>query len=666
MQAIQIHEKRKIPKNVKMFATAAVVGVATLGTFWGIGIGKIKETVAESAPLIYTKFKDAETALKSFDTKQASASLAGAVGGLASIEAVAKTYRLEDGAVILGRALPTLKAIPEALRALSEFGAASLQVVQDLDLVKANVTEWLLEQEGASLIAALERIRASISAIGDLSKRLRGHAASFGYGAGIDVLSSTEKFETSERLLASLVKVLDTKEPRHIAVLFQNPSELRPGGGFLGSFADVTYTRDGIQEVRTWDIYDLDGQLAMKVVPPRELQGITERWGARDANWFFDFPTSARKVASFLEASKILSEVGITFEGVVAVNVEVLQSFLEATGPIKLPEYNLTITPSNFLSEIQEEVEAGKDNRAGEPKRILKVLTPLLLERLGTLTGEAKQGLLAALADHARRRDIMAYAKDWNLQGLLATADIGGSVAAIPENGTVDYLAVVHANIAGGKTDAVTEEHIRLSVKIDGEGRIDDYVTIERTHHGDRETENWYRTANKGYTKVFTPRGSTLLYAEGTDAVGAEPTVDYTKEKYLVDADLANVEATRRTATPFPVDILEESGKTVYGLWQKIARGETETLELEYVHPGRMNLGSESSYELVFQKQSGAKTSLDVVVAAPPGFHWKESGTPAFNFVTPDALGTVRLALTLVRDQEEVPSAPGFGSPLDR
>ena len=146
-----------------------------------------------------------------------------------------------------------------------------------------------------------------------------------------------------------------------MAGFFQNPAEIKPAGGFLGSYADLTINSGRLVNIDIRDIYDPDGQLTTKIIPPLPLQAITTSWGARDANWFFDFPLSAKKVTELLESLKIYQEKNIQFSGVIALNIKILESVLELSGPIKLSDYQFEINRNNFLKEIQKEVEAGTD-----------------------------------------------------------------------------------------------------------------------------------------------------------------------------------------------------------------------------------------------------------------------------------------------------------------
>ena len=125
------------------------------------------------------------------------------------------------------------------------------------------------------------------------------------------------------------------------------------------------------------------------------MQSITAGWGARDANWFFNFPTSAEKMIYFLENSRLYKDPDIKFLGLAAINADVVKTLLDLTGPLKVPAYQKTLTAENFLAEIQREVETGRDKKPGQnPKKILSVITPLILQKLATLNDGAKNQLI--------------------------------------------------------------------------------------------------------------------------------------------------------------------------------------------------------------------------------------------------------------------------------
>jgi hypothetical protein len=632
-----------------------IVGLATIILFTGIalvsaiGFWDLKKTVAESAPRIYAQFKDGGDALLKLETENAKLSFGNVNDELGTIETKAGKYGFFSLAELWGTAVPKLKLIPQAFGDIKKLAEEALQFTSNLEMLRNEGIPQLFNENGKEALATLDRIHGNVINILTVSDSLKTYSDEIDTPFTDEFLNINLNLAATERFLGAIKDWFSSPREKRILVLFQNPSELRPAGGFLGSYAEIMLTQNGINNIVVWDIYDPDGQLDIAIQPPYELQTLVTKWGARDANWFFDFPTSAQKVISMLETSKIYREQIATFDGAIAINIFVLQSLLAITGQVELPEYNLTIHSENFLTEIQREVEAGNDKKTGEPKRILKVLAPILFDRLSTLTSHQKQQLFKALQYHTKKKDIMMYFKKYEIQNFLEKYELAGKVFPIPENFNGDYLAVVNTNIAGGKTDIVMNQHIKLSSKIEANGRIDNFLTIERIHDGITYKDPWYRKNNQSYIKIFTPKNSRLTYVNGNDKKIITPSVNYETTNFLTDPTLNLIETSRTHNLVLLADTLEESGKTVFGVWQIIKAGDKKTLELQYFNPKRILLsGDEIPYEFIFEKQSGNRTAFDLLLEAPPGYIWQETGNSLFNYVDEAPHGRIQLKLTLL------------------
>ncbi|MBI2098780.1 MAG: DUF4012 domain-containing protein, partial [Candidatus Wildermuthbacteria bacterium] len=416
--------------------------------------------------------------------------------------------RLMRPLFILGLAVLILMISVISLQALfeDESGQASfgrlrdligtlISTSSDISKLKADGLGFAFNGRGEELIALLKDLQGNVARLDAL---------------GVGIISKST-LKTASEGLDALVTFLDKPEEQRLLVLFLNPSEMRPIGGFAGSYGEVALTRGNVGDIKVNDIYYPDRFLAKRIVPPRQLQSVTVDWEARDAAWFFDFPTSARKTMELIEASDIYAKENIHFDGVVALNVRVIEDILALTGPIKLPEYNLTLTKDNFLEEIQKEVEEGKDKKPGEnPKRVLSSLTPILVERLNGLDGSDKNALALVLFERVANKDIQFYFEDPKVEDFVRKINWGGEVASPPESGSGDYLAVVNINVAGGKTDARINQVIKLKSEIDSGGRVNNRLTVIRRHFGKDDEAPWYRVKNQNFIKIFTVPGAEL------------------------------------------------------------------------------------------------------------------------------------------------------------
>ena len=67
--------------------------------------------------------------------------------------------------------------------------------------------------------------------------------------------------------------------------------ELRPTGGFIGSYAIMTFDKGRLAEIVVNDVYTADGQLKGHVDPPEPIRKYLGEggWFLRDSNWDPDF-----------------------------------------------------------------------------------------------------------------------------------------------------------------------------------------------------------------------------------------------------------------------------------------------------------------------------------------------------------------------------------------
>src|SRR5690606_16057231 len=149
----------------------------------------------------------------------------------------------------------------------------------------------------------------------------------------------------AEQVLDVLPNVFGTDIQKSYLIMFQNSNELRPTGGFMGSYALVQVEDGKVTQFKIDDIYNPDGQLHSQTLAPApfEKKLSVKYMSLRDANWSPDVPTSAASVASFYEeATKT------PIDGVFFVTTAAIKPLLAALGPIHLENYNETVTSENF------------------------------------------------------------------------------------------------------------------------------------------------------------------------------------------------------------------------------------------------------------------------------------------------------------------------------
>ncbi len=382
-------------------------------------------------------------------------------------------------------------------------------------------------------------------------------------------------------------------EKRYL-VLFQNPSELRPTGGFAGSYGIIVFKDGKFKEFYSDDVYRIDGQLKELYVPPLQLQHITPNWAMRDAAWFVDFSASARKVASFYA-----KEEGKRVDGVITINPKIVARILEATGPLEMPEYGLALASDNFLATVQNEVEYGKNKELNKPKQIIVDMTPRLIARLASANRDTWLAVVQAFMTGMEERDVLMYFTDTKLQQFAQQHGFSGTV----HNGPEDYLMVTFSNIKGSKSDAVTDTSLTLDTQLAATGSVRQALTITRKHNGGSSPYGFYNRQNYSFVRVLVPQNAKLVSISGNTKLSYAPMLNYVKTDFLRDPDLEQLENTMQREQG--IVTFQESGKKEFGFWMVVDPGEIKTVELEYEVP----IVSPENYQLYVQKQPGLEVS---------------------------------------------------------
>jgi hypothetical protein len=363
-------------------------------------------------------------------------------------------------------------------------------------------------------------------------------------------------------------------------LVFQNNSELRATGGFIGSYALVDFSNGKIKniEVPGGGSYDTDAGLLQKIKSPEPLQLVRPDWHFWDANWWPDWPTSAAKLAWFYESSG-----GPTVDGVISFTPTVMEKILKVIGPIDLKDkYGVVIDADNFWSVTQEFSEQ-KPDVTKQPKKIIGDLMNNLIEVLPQRLNKSNLiGLLKAMEESLTDKNILFYFTDNSLEAKVQELGWGGS---IKDTGG-DYLSVINTNIAGGKSDRAIKQEISHQADVQADGTIIDSLTIKRTHQAVKRTP-FVGVRNVDWLRIYVPLGAKLISATGFKPVDkiffkeADPS-------WLDDPLVSRSETSAETDPLSGTKIYDELNKTVFANWSQVDPGETIEIKLEYQLPFKL------------------------------------------------------------------------------
>jgi hypothetical protein len=391
--------------------------------------------------------------------------------------------------------------------------------------------------------------------------------------------------------LPVLFKLLGEKHPTRFLVLLQNSSELRPTGGFLGSFLKFSL-RDGL--VENWqfeDVYERAKNFA-EPKPPPGFENITNAWALQDANYFPDFPTSAKKVAWFYERNG-----GESFDVILGVDDSLLKNFLALTGPIISPQLPEPLTAENANLLLSTLVEA-KLTGERTPKKIIAEVIPLLRAKIfqeKTFFGAAQIFLQAVTERH-----LQAFAFDPKIEAVFARYDLDGQIAATDLN--EDYLNVVNASVSGNKSDAFITQKIWHATQIASDGTLTDTVTIARRHNWDFPASTAFRALAQ---KLGITDAQKLTALEAI--LGNGKNISYLKIYAPWGSELVNALGIENSK----IQTGTESGKTFFATTVATLPANETKITLVYKLPFKLYLHPVADYRLKIQKQAGVD-SLDL------------------------------------------------------
>lgn len=377
---------------------------------------------------------------------------------------------------------------------------------------------------------------------------------------------------------------------RSYLFLLQNNNELRPTGGFIGTYGILKLKDGEVTSLKTDNIYNLDVKAEgfTTLEPPKPLQKYlqSEHWYMRDGNWSPDFPTSALQVLAMYDLE---TQSKHAFDGVMAITPTFIQELMALTGSITVD--GVTFTQENIIDQLQYQVEVAfiqKGISDAERKDIIGQLSQTLFERLLTLPREKWGDLAQALQQSVEEKQFLLYLNDKEGQELVLDQGWGGQI----KSHDADSVLVIDANMASLKTDQALERSLEYSVRPDGDALL---ATLRITYKNTGGFD-WKTTRYRTYTRVYAPKGSTLLSHSG-----------YLENDKLHGAKDGDVETS------------EELGKTVFGGFTSIEPKEERTLELRYRLPDALrDAYANGTYTVLIQKQAGTIAhGLRLDVTAP-------------------------------------------------
>jgi hypothetical protein len=382
-----------------------------------------------------------------------------------------------------------------------------------------------------------------------------------------------EEIAAAKTIAEQMAEILGQSGERNYLVLFQNNMELRPTGGFIGSFAIVNFKGGSLGEMEVFDVYSADGQLKGHVEPPWQINKYLNQatWYLRDSNWDPDFETSAVRAEWFLD-----KEMDITVDGVIGIDLSFIKDLIGILGELDITEFNQRLNKSNFYEIAQYEAE--KDFFPGSRKKanFLSAVSTKLMSEIRGIGKKQYYPLFLSVYKNLNEKHIQIFLHDAKAQTAFFRLNWSGSVN-VPfcqsANCVADWVGLIEANLGVNKANYFVTRRMQITTTLE-EGVINQNIAvyIKNTANPALADKGVYKT----YLRVLAPRGSVFggIQIDGKDAPD-NLFLDYLK------------------------------GRTEAGVWVVVNPQEEKKISISFREQGSISFDKNGEYHLYIRKQSG-------------------------------------------------------------
>ncbi|MCB8944126.1 MAG: DUF4012 domain-containing protein [Ardenticatenaceae bacterium] len=449
------------------------------------------------------------------------------------------------------------------------------------------------------------------------------------------------------KLALVLPQIAGIDGPRHYLILAQNEDELRATGGFISGAGLLVVENGRITALTFQDAYLVDNwqEKPYEVLtsgPLYEFMNL-ELFLFRDTNIWPNFPTSAETAMNLFSYGLELPPM----DGAIAIDQKFLQLLLEVTGPVTIPDENITINRQNLITNLRDAWAIDENQAVGEwiasRKAFLGPFAAALKDKLvGDFASLDPIYLIRNMTLAVETGHLQIYMRD---ETVAATLEELGWDGRLHPPTTHDYLLALDTNVGYNKVNANIQRSLDYQITLQPDGPAQADLTLTYTHttpanditctateYGSAPT--YQQLANQclwNYLRLYTPAHSQLLQA-------SQHTIPSEARVY------------NNIATYTPQTIHEQDGFTTFTNYFLVPIGQTLTSHYRYQLPGSIiqSQGNNHTYQLMLQKQAGSlPPSVQVTVTLPPHSELV-STTPAATAVSEAAAATtLHFSLTL-------------------
>lgn len=422
-----------------------------------------------------------------------------------------------------------------------------------------------------------------------------------------------KKFKSLQNVFAvidSVPYLFGDKTEKTYLILFQNNSELRPGGGFIGSYGLLKIKNNIFDATFSLhDVYDADGQLKGHIEPPFPIRRYlpSEHLYLRDSNFSPDFTKNAFEAALILQ-----KETGDVVDGVIGVDLSFARDLIDSAGGVYVPTYNESVTKENMFLLTEKHAEKNFFPGSSQKKDFLSSLFGALILKLKNINQlKIGEDIIKGIGE----KHILFAFSNPSLQDLFTANGFSSSFwdARKEEKGRVnDYFNLSEANLGINKVNYYIDRKISQQVTVDNSGSILEKTIID--YKNNSLTTQWSGGIYKNYLRIFLPLQTNLISIA----------IDGQEQKITPAINDFLIYEKKDFITPVGLEVNQaiEGNKNMYGFLVSVEPQAEKKIEISYTLSQKININDlVFKYNLLIFKQPGTENySHDLSISYPNSF----------------------------------------------
>jgi hypothetical protein len=389
---------------------------------------------------------------------------------------------------------------------------------------------------------------------------------------------------------------LDGKK-REYMVLFQNEAELRPTGGFIGSYGLLSFQGGKLVNFEIKDVYEADGQLNGHVEPPWEIKTYLNEanWYMRDSNWKADFVKTSADVQWFFE-----KETNKKVDGVIGIDLAVAKSVLSVIGEVYVPDFKEKINENNLYEQAEFYAETKFFPGSVQKASFLGGLGQQMFEEIKDLKTEKMVLMVETVLDLLEKNEIQIAVNNKDLAKKINDLGWDGKIyngKCSKDDCMADYWYLVEANLGVNKANYFIQKGMEEVTEIT---QTSLNRTIRVTYENTAKNSNWPGGDYKDYVRIYLPKDILLNQISVSDGY---------------DTSIKKVYGNNE------ITVKEVDGKQEVGFLVTVPVTKKRILEIKYATNFDLGTKKEFTYMKYIQKQPGiGETSLVSLISFPDGW----------------------------------------------